>query len=507
MTRLRGLIAACLSLSLLLTACGGGGSTTNIVIPASLLGKQWRGTALSNLALAIVPGGGYALVGDVPELDWLQFQTNGASISLRQTTYGSGAWQTVATPRVSGVHGVVFNESSVVARAGDWTVLVGRIGLEIWAQLTGPAGLRSDPMPLSTNADPTVHAAVDATGKARVYWSETDGGLSVVHSMLFDSTTMAIDTGVVSAMSLDLLKTVAGPDGKGWLFYRLAGGHYARSVDAINGLGAPTRLDETILGAVHAQRLALAESSTRATTLALQGVGTANPCVGVRRLDAGVWSATTCINTVLSQGVSGGQAELAVEPGGQAVAVWRGGVSGKTLYAALRRVDGQWTSPSVVATVPSGATLVSVQAKVHTDGTAVVLYRQSDDVSTATPRAVMFDGAAQTWGAAQRIDTLDAPSVQLSVAFNSRGQAGVLSFALDHGAYQVRFAKLVNGEWTATSLQADADLAVTASGSVSTLASMQRLTPLGDGGWAAFWELNSGLLLNYGRQVVAAAYQ
>lgn len=504
----RSLTVACLSLSLLsLASCGGGGNTTNIIIPASLLGKQWRGTPLSDLALAIVPGGGYALVGDVPELDWLQFQTNGASVDLRQSTYASGAWQTAATPRVAGVHGVVFNDASVMARAGGWTVMVGRIGLEIWAQLMGPGGLISDPVALSSNADVPVHVAVDASGKARVYWSETNAGVSVVRSMRFDSPTVAVDTGAVSGMSLNLLKTVAGPDGRGWLFYAQAGGQYVRSVDAINGLGTPTRLDDTAFGVVAPERRAMAESSTRVTTLAVQGAGTASPCVGVRRLDAGAWSGTACVNSVPSQGVGAGINDLAVEPGGRAVVVWRGGAAGNTLFGAVRGVDGRWTAPSILATAPSGATLLSAQARIHTDGAAVVVYRLSDDISTATPRAVLFDAAAQTWGTAERIDTLQDPVEQLSVAFNSRGQPGVLSFTASQGGHQVRFAKRASGQWSPVSLQADADLAVNVSGSVSTLASMQRLTPLGDGGWAAFWELNSGQLLSYGRQVVAAAYQ
>lgn len=506
--------AACSALMLALTACGGG-TTTTIIIEPGALGKQWRGTELSDRALAIVPGGGYALVGDVPAVDWLAFQTAGAVVDLRQASYGDGAWQAAASPRVSGLHGVVFNEDSAMARAGDWTVVLGRQGQDLWAQLTGPSGQQSAAVPLSSTADGHVHVAVDAAGHARVYWSETSGATTVVRAMHFSGTT-PVDDGQIAAMTLDGLGTVAGPDGQGWLFYAHAGRHHVRTVDALNGLGAAQVLDEPALGTVAASRRSVAETASRVSSLAVQGSGTAGACVGARRLDAGIWSATTCVNDSLADAGTR-LLELAVEPGGRAVAVWAGGTDDHTLYAALRDAAGAWSAPRVLGVLAAGVHLATVTARVHTDGSAIVLYRQADGATpnasvpeNAVPYAVRWDAAAGAWSPPERIDAAGQPSARLAVAFNSRGEPGVLNVVetASAGRYQVRFAARLKGVWSSVSLQDDASLATVLDGHGDLqLASMLRLVSLGDGGWAAFWELSSNLVPGFGRRVVAAAYQ
>lgn len=489
---------ACLWSALALTACGGGGTDTTIIVPKA---QQWRGVELSDRALAIVPGGGYALVGDVPEVDWLAFQTN--SVDLRQASYSAGAWQTAPTPRVTNVHGIVFEESSVMARAGDWTVLVGRVDTQVWAQMSGPGGEVSLPMPLTSTLVGQPYAVVDASGKARVFWAEATGSGTVTHAMRFNGMT-AIDDGQVAGMSMDLLRVVAGPDGKGWLFYRYGADHRVRSVDAVHGLGAVTTLNESVLGTAGLSRWALAESASRATTVALQDTGAAR-CVGVRRLDAGTWSSTHCANTDPTQVVGGLAVDLAVEPGGRALVTWSGGTGNRTLYSTARRLDGSWTAPREVVTLPSGSSFGALQTKVHTNGTAIVVYSVADAANAAVPHAAMFDASTETWAGAERFDPADGgPSARFTVAFNSRGEAGVLNFAKTaSGLYRVRFAVRASGGWTAVSLQNDASLAGAQAG---TTTSMQRLAPLGDGGWAAFWELTSNLVPGFGNRVVAAAY-
>lgn len=503
-----------LGLTLALSACGGGGTHTTVIVPHV---KQWRGVELSDRAMAIVPGGGNALVGDAPELDWLAFQVDTGEVAVQQTVVGGGNVQTAASPRATGVHGMVFSASGRMARAGDWTVLVGRDGAQIWAQMAGPGGLLSARWPLSSTAGAVVHPVIDASGRARIYWSETISGLVVTRAMRFEGIN-PIDDGVVLAMSMDLLRVVAGPDGKGWLFYARAGGQYVRAVDALAGLGAATRLDETARGPAEPSRLALAENTGRVTTVALQNVGTSTPCVGVRRLDAGNWSTTHCANTDAAQGVGGGFADLAVEAGGRALVVWSGGAGDRTLYGAFRRADGSWTAPRVVVTAPAGAVFVSIQARIHTGGTAIVAYRQADGVSDAAPYAVLFDASAEAWGPAERFDPADGGlSAGLSVAFDTAGQPGILNFAQtpSRGRYLVRFATRQGGQWRAVSLQNDVPLAMAETGAtdpdtgepVLELVSMQRLVPLAQGGWSAFWELSSGLVPGFGHRVVAASYQ
>lgn len=498
----RWLKALCLGGVLAVGGCGGGGDHTTI----NLVYKRWQGTELADRAIAVVPGGGHALVGDVPEVDWLAFQTDNGDVDLYQTRYTSGVWQTGATPRAAEVHGLVFGDNGLMARSGDWTVFVGRDEKQIWAQFKGPGGVSSTYWPLSSNADPLVHAVVNASGRARIYWSETTGSVAVVRAMHFNGIN-AVDDGQVSGMSMDVQQVVAGPDGRGWLFYRYGGAQYVRTVDALVGLGAPIRLDEAVHGTAGPARWAAAESTGVLTTLALQNIGTASPCVGVRRLQASAWASTECINTDTAQVVGGQVADLAVEPGGRAMAVWSGGLANRTLYAASRRADGGWSAPSAVATLATGGRFLSVQARIHTDGAAVVAYRQAFTAQEATPHAVVLDAVTQAWSTPERFDAADGgASARLSVAFNSRGEPGVLNFAsAANGRYTVRFATRVRGQWTAASLQNDANLARDSLG--IELASMQRLMPLGDGGWAAFWELTSNLVPGYGRRVVAASYQ
>ena len=117
----------------------------------------------------------------------------------------------------------------------------------------------------------------------------------------------------------------------------------------------------------------------------------------------------------------------------------------------------------------------------------------------------MFDASAETWGSAARIDAFAGESAQVSVAFNSRGEPGVLNFAKANGQYQVRFATRRNGQWSDVALMADVALPSVTVGGTTVPISLQRLMPQGEGGWVAFWELNS--LVGYGHRLVAASYQ
>ncbi|HIV72915.1 MAG TPA: hypothetical protein H9903_18405 [Candidatus Aquabacterium excrementipullorum] len=486
---------------MLMAGCGGGGAnhtTVNVVY------KKWQGTVLTDMALPLVPGGGHALVGDAPQIDWLNFVINNAVVDLRQTSLQGGTWQTASPARIASLHGAVFNDSTTMARAGDWTVIVARVGGALWAQFHGP-GVTSVQVPLPATTAGQVHAVVDASGKARVFWGDSNGTVSVTRAMHFDAATF-VDDGQVSGMPMDLLRVVAGPDGKGWLLYQSAGAHYVRTVDAILGLGTALRVDDAAKGGAEPHRQALAESTTRFSTLGLQGLGGAAPCVGVGRLDGNTWSGVTCVNTDASQGVGGGFMDLAVEPGGRAVVVWSGGADDDVLYGTVRRANGTWTAPRQLVAAPSGGVLYSVQAKVHTDGSAVVVFRQAGGTDpVSVPYAVMFDASAETWGSAARIDAFAGESAQVSVAFNSRGEPGVLNFAKANGQYQVRFATRRNGQWSDVALMADVALPSVTVGGTTVPISLQRLMPQGEGGWVAFWELNS--LVGYGHRLVAASYQ
>jgi hypothetical protein len=129
----------------------------------------------------------------------------------------------------------------------------------------------------------------------------------------------------------------------------------------------------------------------------------------------GAWSAAATIDNPVGNAV---QPQIAITPGGVAVAAFSQSNNGATVDALATRFDTAWGSVQTVNS-SAGTNATDAQVAVGPDGAAIVVFDQSDGVS---PRArVNGSSAAGAWGSPSILGGPSAFTPQVAVAAN--GQA------------------------------------------------------------------------------------
>lgn len=503
-------LVSCVVIALAACGGGGGGAPPSRLPPSSEqpTAMTWLTASLSDASVAYVPGGGYELDSSELAVDWLGFNAGSSLLDAQQARYVDGMWQADATSgMVSLPTGLAYTPFHV-SKAGGWTVFRAVIGGTLYARFDGPNGQSSGFVPISTVARSIGWAAVDASGVARLYWPDSTGPNAVVTRTGHFNGTAWVDDGLEPGLSLYVDAFAAGPDGKGWLFYADSGpaarpGQYARYVDPINGLGTEVRLDDPDFGSSGSLRKAASEGGSAVTTVLRQSSASSGECLAVRRFKASVWSGTQCVNLLPTRASVGETYEVAAEVGGQVLVVW--GDDAGRLYGNVRSASGAWIGARLLTVMPAGESLSSIHPSIDGSGAAIVVYRTSTTSGLARLHAVMYDAATETWGISERVDSNNASThIRVAVTFNQRGEPGVLSFARSGGAYnEVHLSTRLKGSWS--TMVAAADLP-TQPNFPYDIATIQRLEPLGAGGWAAFWEVWSPVGSG-ARRLMVATYQ
>lgn len=157
----------------------------------------------------------------------------------------------------------------------------------------------------------------------------------------------------------------------------------------------------------------------------------------------GAWTAPT---TISAAGPDTYDAGVAVDPDGDAVAVWtQSDGSNIRVQAATRPAGGAWTAPDTLSTAGRDAT--APQVGVDADGDAVAVWRRSDGSNVRAQAATRPAGG--TWAAPDTISDAGQTASEPQVAVGADGTATAAWRANDGGDQYVKAAtRPAGGAWT-----------------------------------------------------------
>jgi hypothetical protein len=154
-----------------------------------------------------------------------------------------------------------------------------------------------------------------------------------------------------------------------------------------------------------------------------------NSDIGTSRFSAasGTWGPLQLIETSAGSvgvGTAGGSPQIAMDAGGNAIAVWRQHDGQRdSIYAnRFNAASGAWGTAQLIETDNAGGAL-SPQIAMDAGGNAIAVWEQSDGTRNNI-WANRFSAASGSWGTAQLIETEDAGSaLSPQVAMDAGGNA------------------------------------------------------------------------------------
>jgi hypothetical protein len=323
---------------------------------------------------------------------WTNTHTSGGGISAATRPAG-GSWtgsQFISTGEFPGAHGLAVDpdgKAIVVWPANGWggagpTTARVRPPGSVWGPVT-PISIAPVP-PKTLEANPAADVALDPAGRAVAGWAQTVDGVTTVHASW---------------------RPAGGPWGAPRTVAQAAAAVRALRV-GIDASGAATLVWGTDWGGggdVYASRAPWSGTWEQAAALSSQNGG-----LGSRALDLAVdpggkavavwteWGRVTAAirpaggswlarQTLSGDGGDGGV--VALDAAGDAVAAWQRDTGGSSVVEARTRPQGgDWSAPRVLsAPATSGA---DPAASITPDGEALVVWAQSDDLNRGVAFAV-----------------------------------------------------------------------------------------------------------------------
>jgi hypothetical protein len=328
---------------------------------------------------------------------------------------------------------------------------------------------------------------------------------SRLHTGHFEGGTWVLDAPVTTGASVNsIFAKTGGHDGRGFILYGGSGRVFARYFDALDGLGAESRIDDQTLSQGAGVQDVMARDDGDGVTVAMTFIS--HGCVATRRFDGASWGAATCVNTGMPMTWLP-FFDLTTTSSGKAMLVWAGYNHDELHVITRPSGTAQWSAPVSINT--AGLSPYVVLARLAESGKAAVGFAGRRTGGVRTPYVSTSDDA-QNWtepvvpGAGQG-QPGPKELLQFDLQLDQDGSPGILAFydAGDHDS--IEFNHMSGGSWSATQvLQSNVTLASTVYGTRYIL-SMNRLVPLSGHRWVSFWELvapDDGV----GRQVVMAVF-
>ena len=263
-------------------------------------------------------------------------------------------------------------------------------------------------------ASPTV--ATDAAGDAIATWSEDTGPAYNIFAARFDASQgawgAAAPIQTVSGETGQAPQVVMDAAGNGTVVWQQYTGNgvsmavYAARFDAATSTWKPAVQLDPGNGASNPQ--VAIDAAGNAVAVWEQGGSTGLPRIAAARWSqsAGAWGAAQLVQTST---LRGSNPQLAVAADGSATVVWTQSESNSTLTIQAARAAGAastWGAPQALspATGVSGGNWPTAQA--DPGGNVIVLWQQYRSPSVYSMDAARYDATSGQWGAAAHIETL-----------------------------------------------------------------------------------------------------
>jgi uncharacterized protein GlcG (DUF336 family) len=285
--------------------------------------------------------------------------------------------------------------------------------------------------------------AVDLDGNAVAVWRQNDGSYDTIYSNRYDAlsgtwggTAQAIEGNTGSAYGAQVAFDPSGNAVAVW--YQWDGSYdsiYSNRYDALSGTwGGTAQAIEGNTGGAYNPQVAF-DSDGNATVVWYQHDGTYNN-IYFNRYDelSGMWGTAQAI-----EGNTGNAdaPQVAVDPSGNAVAVWR--QHDGTYYTIYsNRYDALSGTWGVTAQAIEGNTggAYAPQVAVDPAGNAVAVWYQDDDMYWSI-YSNRYDALSGTWGTAQLIESNAGDAYFPQVAVDPMGNAVAVWYQFDGSYYSI----------------------------------------------------------------------
>jgi Bacterial Ig-like domain len=337
---------------------------------------------------------------------------------------------------------------------GTWNIQASRfnLGTRAWSS---PVALHA-----GSHAQVAPVVATDVTGNAIAAWSEDDGNFTYnVYAARFAAAQGS--WGPATLIQTVLGETAQSPqvvmdaDGNGMVVWQqytgpsLSMAVYAARFDASSESWASAVQLDSGTGA-RGPQVALDASGNAFAVWEQASAGSLGQVASARwSRSSGAWSAAQVIQPST---LSGGNAQLAVAPNGDATVVWTQLESNGTItiQAARRSASsGAWSTPVALTPATGASSGRWPQAQADPAGNVIALWYQHQGAGVYSVDAARFDAASGQWSAPAHIETLQtalsyspyswAPSLVVDAAGNATAAWARDDGSGVHNAFQARF--------------------------------------------------------------------
>lgn len=330
--------------------------------------------------------------------------------------------------------GIESAEGATLSADASWsfTVRDGVWGAPVFVQSEPGDGVRSP------------RIALDAAGAGVAVWAQSQGTLESVWANRFVGgewgTPEPVDEDDLNDASFAEVALAATGDGVAvWVSLDPSGFDLwaSRFADGVWATPVPIETDDT--GGVFVPALALAPSGDGVVVWPQSDGARIN--IWASRFVSGIWETRRLVET--EDAGDADQVDVALDPAGNGVAVWRQLQGSRPDVWASSFVDGIWGAAGPIETnEDENAIAPRVALDGVGDGVAVWLQLAGASTDVWTNR---YEGGA--WGTAERLETLDGSANTARVALDSAGNGFAIWTQRDEDAFDIWVRRFEDGAW------------------------------------------------------------